>query len=112
MERIARYRGCLLGLAVGDAVGTTLEFKPPGRFQPFNASNSFREGLLLAVNLGDDADTTGATCGQLAGAHYGLPGIPKPCQAEVAKADLILQLANQLLSAGERQGNSPRCHLK
>ena len=34
MEQIQRYRGCLLGLAVGDAVGTTLEFKPPGSFKP------------------------------------------------------------------------------
>ena len=34
MERIERYRGCLLGLAVGDAVGTTLEFKSPGTFKP------------------------------------------------------------------------------
>jgi len=33
MERIERYRGCLLGLAAGDAVGTTLEFKPPGSFR-------------------------------------------------------------------------------
>lgn len=31
-----RYQGCLLGLAVGDALGTTLEFKPPGRFTPIN----------------------------------------------------------------------------
>jgi ADP-ribosyl-[dinitrogen reductase] hydrolase len=29
-----RARGCLLGLAVGDALGTTLEFKDPGRFKP------------------------------------------------------------------------------
>jgi len=29
-----RYRGALLGLAVGDAVGTTVEFKPPGSFPP------------------------------------------------------------------------------
>src|SRR5512147_1292327 len=29
-----RYRGCLLGLAVGDALGTTLEFKSPGTFTP------------------------------------------------------------------------------
>ncbi len=29
-----RSRGCLLGLAVGDAIGTTLEFKPRGSFQP------------------------------------------------------------------------------
>src|SRR5574341_1380286 len=34
MEPIDRYRGCLLGLAVGDALGTTLEFKPPGSFDP------------------------------------------------------------------------------
>jgi len=36
MEQIQRYRGCLLGLAVGDAVGTTLEFKSPGSFKPIN----------------------------------------------------------------------------
>ncbi len=29
---IDHYRGCLLGLAVGDAVGTTVEFSPPGTF--------------------------------------------------------------------------------
>jgi ADP-ribosylglycohydrolase len=29
-----RFRGCLLGLAVGDAVGTTVEFSPPGSFAP------------------------------------------------------------------------------
>jgi ADP-ribosylglycohydrolase len=33
MER-DRYRGCLIGLAVGDALGTTLEFKKPGTFKP------------------------------------------------------------------------------
>src|SRR5438128_1276381 len=30
----SRYRGCLLGLAIGDALGTTLEFRPPGSFTP------------------------------------------------------------------------------
>nr|HPL68310.1 ADP-ribosylglycohydrolase family protein [Smithellaceae bacterium] len=33
-EKLNRYRGCLLGLAVGDALGTALEFKPPGSFTP------------------------------------------------------------------------------
>jgi ADP-ribosyl-[dinitrogen reductase] hydrolase len=32
MDILARYRGCLLGLAVGDAVGTTVEFQPRGMF--------------------------------------------------------------------------------
>ena len=31
---IERFRGCLLGLAAGDAVGTTVEFSPPGTFKP------------------------------------------------------------------------------
>ncbi|HNQ86957.1 MAG TPA: ADP-ribosylglycohydrolase family protein, partial [Deltaproteobacteria bacterium] len=34
MELAERYTGCLLGLACGDAVGTTLEFKPRGSFEP------------------------------------------------------------------------------
>ncbi len=34
METIERYRGSLLGLATGDALGTTLEFSPPGSFEP------------------------------------------------------------------------------
>ena len=34
MTTLDRYRGCLLGLAAGDALGTTLEFKWPGNFEP------------------------------------------------------------------------------
>jgi len=34
MELCERYRGALVGLAVGDALGTTLEFKRPGTFAP------------------------------------------------------------------------------
>ena len=34
ITNISRYRGCFLGLAVGDALGTTLEFKSPGTFTP------------------------------------------------------------------------------
>ena len=36
MEAIARYRGCLLGLAAGDALGTILEFTTPGSFEPIS----------------------------------------------------------------------------
>ena len=43
----------------------------------FYNGDSFEEGCLLAVNLGKDADTTGAVYGQLAGAFYGEPGIPE-----------------------------------
>ena len=34
MTTLDRYRGCLLGLAAGDALGTTLEFEQPGSFEP------------------------------------------------------------------------------
>jgi ADP-ribosyl-[dinitrogen reductase] hydrolase len=34
VEPNERYRGGLLGLAVGDALGTTVEFKPTGSFDP------------------------------------------------------------------------------
>ena len=39
-------------------------------------SSSFDEAVLMAANLGGDADTTAAVCGQLAGAFYGTMGIP------------------------------------
>ncbi len=42
----------------------------------FHDAADFREAVLLAVNLGNDADTTGAVCGQLAGAYWGESGIP------------------------------------
>ena len=42
----------------------------------FHDAKDFREAVLRAVNLGDDADTTGAVCGQLAGAYWGEDGIP------------------------------------
>jgi hypothetical protein len=42
----------------------------------FHSSSSFREGALRAVNRGNDADTTGAIYGQLAGAFYGESEIP------------------------------------
>jgi ADP-ribosyl-[dinitrogen reductase] hydrolase len=43
---------------------------------PFHLICCSDPGALRAVNLGDDADTTGAICGQLAGAYWGESGIP------------------------------------
>lgn len=63
----------------------------------FHHSTDFREGCLLAVNLGDDADTTAAIYGQIAGAYYGVDGIPAEWREHIAKAELIIQLADGLL---------------
>jgi len=68
----------------------------------FNASNTFREAILLAVNLGDDADTTAAICGQVAGAFYGATSIPAEWLERLVMRDEITELADQLASR-ERQ---------
>ena len=65
----------------------------------FHSSDSFREGCLMAVNLGDDADTTGAVFGQLAGAFCGEQEIPESWLAKLAHRHLIQSLAERLLVA-------------
>lgn len=67
----------------------------------FTTTETFREGALRAVNLGEDADTTGAIYGQLAGAHYGLDGIPDTWRARIARAEEIIGLADRLLALAE-----------
>jgi len=67
----------------------------------FYHSQSFEEGCLLAVNLGDDADTTGAVYGQLAGAFYGEQGIPQSWRDKLAHRDLIEYFAEQLFSLAQ-----------
>lgn len=49
----------------------------------------FRQAVLCAVNLGDDADTTGAVCGQFAGAYWGESGIPADWLSGLARKDMI-----------------------
>jgi ADP-ribosyl-[dinitrogen reductase] hydrolase len=54
------------------------------------------------VNLGNDADTTGAVYGQLAGIYYGERGIPSAWRERIAMRDVICDLADRLLAfAGE-----------
>jgi ADP-ribosylglycohydrolase len=176
-----RFRGALLGLAAGDAVGTTVEFKPPGTFPPVTdmtgggpfalprgawtddtsmalclteslvdqgvfdptghtwsdkplhpkvlavaqgsfhskeppairgggyivdaleaalwaqrSTRTFEDGVLAATNLGDDADTTAAIFGQLAGALYGIDAIPARWVDAIVERHEILALADGL----------------
>ena len=70
----------------------------------FYNSSSFAEGCLLAVNLGDDADTTGAVYGQLAGAFYGESAIPEKWISQLAHSSLIASFAEQLLTVGLTHG--------
>jgi ADP-ribosyl-[dinitrogen reductase] hydrolase len=63
----------------------------------FDRTDSFREGCLRAVNLGEDADTTAAIYGQLAGAYYGISGIPETWRAQLAMREEITRLGHTLL---------------
>jgi ADP-ribosyl-[dinitrogen reductase] hydrolase len=65
----------------------------------FATTESYRDAVLRAANLGDDADTTAAVCGQLAGACYGEAGIPGAWRARVAWGDRIAELADALRRA-------------
>jgi ADP-ribosyl-[dinitrogen reductase] hydrolase len=55
----------------------------------FHDADTFEEAVLKAVNLGDDADTTGAICGQLAGAYWGESGISESLRAGLARMDML-----------------------
>lgn len=68
----------------------------------FYRSESFKEGCLMAANLGDDADTTGAVYGQLAGAFYGHSSIPERWRELIALAQLIKSFAKKLFDMPRR----------
>jgi ADP-ribosyl-[dinitrogen reductase] hydrolase len=71
----------------------------------FHHSSSFEEAVLAAANLGEDADTTAAVCGQLAGAHYGAGGIPAGWLECLALREEITDLADRLCRGA--RGHAP-----
>ncbi len=64
----------------------------------FVKTDSFEEAILAAANLGDDADTTAAICGQIAGAHYGVKEIKSSWLEKLTMLDEIRELSNQILA--------------
>lgn len=65
----------------------------------FHRSVDFRSGALLAVNLGEDADTTGAIYGQLAGAFYGERAIPVEWRNKVTSVPGFIPVLDNFISA-------------
>ena len=63
----------------------------------FYTTDNFKEGALKAVNLGNDADTTGAVYGQIAGAFYGSDNFPKEWQDIIYNIKIIINLSKNLL---------------
>ena len=70
----------------------------------FHDAQDFRQAVLKAVNLGDDADTTGAVCGQFAGAYWGENRVPKEWLDGLVRQDMIEQALTGLLT-GQAQFN-------
>lgn len=62
----------------------------------FWKTETYEQAILTATNLGDDADTTAAICGQVAGAYYGESGIPTHWLSQLAMRNKITELADQL----------------
>ena len=65
----------------------------------FHTTDSFEQAILRAVNLGDDADTTAAIVGQIAGAYYGLESIPTAWRARLHRGAEIEKIAYRLAAA-------------
>ena len=66
-------------------------------FWCFWQTDNFKDCVLLAANLGDDADTTAAIVGQIAGGFYGKSGIPPQWLEKLSLADEIGELVEQLV---------------
>lgn len=70
----------------------------------FCSTQNFEAAVLVAANLGDDADTTAAIVGQVAGAFYGVGGIPAGWLEKLHMREQILKMAEALLNAAARGG--------
>ncbi|WP_020559522.1 ADP-ribosylglycohydrolase family protein [Thiofilum flexile] len=64
-------------------------------------TTSFEAAVLAAANLGDDADTTAAICGQIAGAYYGLEAIPAIWLETLYQRRHIESIARRLFREGQ-----------
>lgn len=67
-------------------------------------TDNFKDAILLAANLADDSDSVAATAGQIAGALYGLSGIPREWVEKVAWSKHIQDLAQQLFERAPSEG--------
>lgn len=101
---LAIARGGFLGKSADDVRGSGYVIHClEAALYCFAHTESFEAAVLMAANLGEDADTTAAVCGQIAGAHYGASGIPARWLHRLAMADRIRSVAEALFN---RSGNN------
>jgi ADP-ribosyl-[dinitrogen reductase] hydrolase len=65
----------------------------------FMTTDNFKDAVLMAVNLGSDADTTAAVTGGLAGLYYGFDAIPEKWRQEIKRSNDIKDLCDRLTKA-------------
>ena len=68
----------------------------------FHKTDSFKDGCLLVSNLGDDSDTVAAVYGQIAGAFYGMAGIPEVWRSKIFYRSLIEVLSEEIYLLSDR----------
>jgi ADP-ribosyl-[dinitrogen reductase] hydrolase len=96
----ALRRGSYRGKSVADVRGDGYAVRSlEAALWCLHTSRSFEGGVLAAANLGEDADTTAAICGQLAGALYGEEGIPPAWLEKLSMRRQIAGLADALRRA-------------
>lgn len=75
----------------------------PAAIGSFILTDSFRDAVVLAVNLGGDTDTIGAMAGAIAGAYYGYGQIPKawldPLENAAKGRDYVVHCVRQIVSS-------------
>ena len=69
----------------------------------FQTTDNYKDAILKATNLGDDADTTAAICGQIAGAYYGVQGIPESWLEKLTMKEEIEKLATEIFNSANNQ---------
>jgi ADP-ribosylglycohydrolase len=69
---------------------------------------SYLEGVLRAVNLGDDTDTTGAVTGGLLGLRFGKSAIPSEWVEQLARRNDILALCDRFQEVCQRKWETDR----
>ena len=99
IQAIAKGEYCIKSESEIFGVGYVVQGLEAALWCFYNTDN-FRDAILKAANLGEDADTTAAICGQIAGAFYGESSIPKEWKDQIVMRDVILKLADRLLQEG------------
>ncbi len=69
----------------------------------FFGTNTFEDGMVLLVNMGEDTDTVGAVFGTLAGSYYGLGGIPARWLDALQKKEMAEVVFNELWTIAVKQ---------